>query len=209
MRGWWLVALGVLLATPLDAALAALVPQLLQDSQASWLGAGFAAGVLGACVLAWRVPFLLVLDHEIAHLLAAVLCLRRPVGLRVGEETGLAEYSAGRGRTLILLAPYGWPWAAWVLCLSRFVLRPELFDALAAAIGLALGFEGVRVALDLRPHQSDLRRVGLARSGLAVLAWGPLLFAAPALFALGGVEWWVPWWRGAEAVVRGWVAALG
>ena len=206
MAAWLLALVGLLLAVPLDLALIELWPSLQSDSQSGLVAAGIAGGVLAGGVLASRVPFLLVLDHELAHLLTAVLCLRRPVGLRVNEETGLAEYSHGRGRNLILLAPYAWPWLAWALCGLHWLVRVELRDPVAVAIGAALGFSLVRVALDLRPYQTDLRRVGLVRSALCVAAWAPLLFTAPALWALGGgvrTRAWLQ--RGAELAL----AAVG
>lgn len=200
---WAVAALGVLLAVPLHLALVGLAPGLAADAQLAWLGPGVGLGAGAAVLLAWRVPFLLVLDHELAHLLAAVLCLRKPMGLRVGEETGLAEYSRGRGSNLILLAPYGWPWLAWGLCGLLVVVQPAWRDPVVGAIGAALGFSAVRIGLDLRPYQTDLQRVGLVPAVVAVLAWGPLLFVIPALFATGR---WVQvehWW------VMGWVEAQG
>ncbi len=206
MAAWLLALLGLVIAVPLDLALVDLWTSLTADSQFGLVSAGVATGALAGGILASRVPFLLVLDHELAHLLAAVLCLRRPVGLRVGEETGLAEYSHGRGRNLILLAPYAWPWLAWALCGLHWLVRIELREPVAIAIGVALGFSLVRVAPDLRPYQTDLRRVGLVRSVLCVAAWGPPLFTVPALWALGGgvkTQAWAQ--RGAEIAL----AALG
>lgn len=209
MGGWLLAVVGVLVAVPLDLALVALWPSLQADSQFGLVAAGVAGGVFSGGVFASRVPFLLVLDHELAHLLAAVLCLRRPVGLQVGEETGLAEYSHGRGRNLILLAPYGWPWLAWALCALHQVVRIELREPVAVAIGVALGFSLVRVALDLRPYQTDLQRVGLVRSALCVLAWSPLLYAGPTLWALGGWAEIQAWGVAATAELARWSVLLG
>ncbi len=201
---WLLTLLGVLLAPPLDLALVSMGPSLWADPLARVLVVGALLGGTLGVVLSWRVPFLLVLDHEIAHLLAAMSCLRRPMGLRVGEETGLAEYSAGRGSALILLAPYVWPWTAWVLCALLSVVRGDLQAPVLVGVGAALGFSAVRIGLDLRPWQSDLQRLGLVRSAICVLAWAPLLFAIPVLFALGGLDQLVSWtevgWKEAQAL---------
>ncbi|GEM_PF-7132279 len=207
MAGWLLAAVGLVVALPLDAALVELWPSLTRDGQAGPLAAGAAGGVLAGVVLAWRVPFLLVLDHEIAHLLAALVCLRKPRGLSVGEDRGQAVYDAGRGSVVILLAPYAWPWLAWLGCVLHEVVRTELREAAVIGIGAALGFSAVRIALDLRPHQSDLRRVGLLRAGLSVLAWGPLGFAVPALWALGGWEELQTWAAQAIALAGGLLGA--
>jgi hypothetical protein len=202
---WFFSALGLALSVPMMMALVALAPSLWSDPRAEILAVGALGGVVAGAFSAWRVPFLLVLDHEVAHLGAAVLCLRRPVGLRVGERAGLAEYSAGRGAKFILMAPYLWPWLAWLLCPLLAIVQGQWQAPVIAALGAALGFTALRIALDLRPYQTDLQRVGLVPAVLSVLGWGPLLFAVPALFAVGGLSrletWGATGWHEAQGLV--------
>ncbi len=203
---WLLALLGCGLVGVLGPAALELWPSLRASAGFGSLGIGIGVGAGAGVVLAWRVPFLLVLDHELTHLAAAVLMLRRPVGLQAGEEAGLATYGAGRGSAFILLAPYALPLFAWVALPLLWVVQADYQAGVVGLVGACLGFAAVRIGIDARPRQPDLRTLGLVPSVFGILSWGPLLFWTPALLATLGVDGFRAW---VDRGVRGVVQVLG
>lgn len=140
------------------------------------------APLLGACVGAvvavatFRRDFFRTLEHELTHILFAMLSFARPRALSVANGQGEAHYD-GKGNIFISLSPYFFPLAAAV-CAALCLVVASPYQSVARVLTASLlGAHLVYAAWEMFQGQPDLHEHGTTFS-LAVI--GGLLFVAAA-----------------------------
>lgn len=182
----WIVAgVAVFAALPLGRALVEVWPLWMAAPSAK----AFVAGAAGGAVAGWLthrfVPMLTVLEHELTHLLCAVVLLRRPIALDASPGGGETVYT-GRGSVLIRLAPYVLPTFTLVGLLLAPLVRSRYESGLVAVLGLTWGFHVLTGVIESHPGQPDLRSGGLLASYIAVIGLSVVFYPLAAIASVGG-----------------------
>ncbi len=182
---WIIAGVAVCASVPLGAALVEVWPALVAAPSAKTFAMGALAGAISGWLVQRFVPMLAVLEHELTHLVVALLLLRRPISIGAGPGGGETVYT-GRGSTLIRLAPYFLP-TFTILGLSLAPLVRSRFEPyLVGALGVTWGFHVLTGVIESHPRQPDLRTGGLVASYAAVLGLGVVLYPLAALASVGG-----------------------
>jgi len=209
MLTWVAGLLFGLAAVPLALALPEVWPAFRAGAhlQPFLLGAG--AGAVATLLVLRFAPMLAVLEHELTHMLVALLHLRLPLSLNAAREGGEVTYT-GDSAFLIRLAPYVLP----TFTLLLLALLPAVATAhqttLRALVGLTWGFHVTTALQETRPHQPDLKTGGRIPAFLGVAGLGLFFYAGTALWGardFGLVQEWLS--RALRAGVRLWDLAVG
>ena len=160
------------------------------------LGAGFAAGVALEQALLRRVPGLEVLEHELTHAIAALLCFRRVTKFRVTlRRGGFVEHRGGFGGRLaddfIGLAPYFLPTFSVLLAAVRPLAGPRWFPWFDLALGATLGFHAWSAVRETRENwnKGTVTAAGLrSKTDIGARGYGyALLYISTATLAIHGL----------------------
>ena len=123
---------------------------------------GFAAGITIWWLFWRRLMFFSTLMHELNHLLAAAICLRRPVALTVHERgEGQAQMSGNLPNPFILLAPYCIPLAAIAGIPLYLLLKGTYLRFALGLLGFLLATHWVDVSRTFRSYQPDIQESGM------------------------------------------------
>ncbi len=123
---------------------------------------------LATCVLFLFIPalagsFFAIMEHELTHMLFAVLSFHKPRGLDVNQDVGGSFSFEGKGNWMIALAPYFFPtfWFVLVLLTPLYVAFagkvPEFYLSM---LGIFLGYNFIVSCLSIHPKQTDFRVAG-------------------------------------------------
>ncbi len=182
----WLVAgISICLAGPLGWALVLLWPAWWAAPGAQAFALGAADGAVGGWAIHRGVPMLAVLEHELTHLVVALMLLRRPISIGAGPGGGETVYT-GRGSTLIRLAPYVLPTFTFAGLAFAPLVRSRYETGLVAVLGVTWGFHVLTGVIESHPRQPDLRRGGLLPSYVAVVGMSIVLYPLAAIASVGG-----------------------
>lgn len=182
MLTWILGVIFGVLAIPLALALPHMWPAFAGGDHVRLFVYGAGGGAAVTLLILRKAPFLAVLEHELTHMVVALLHLRLPLSLNAGKEGGEVTYT-GDSAFLIRLAPYVLPtFTLALLGLAPFIASPHQ-DTLRAAIGATWGYHLVTTLHETRPSQPDLQTGGRVPAFLAVAGLGLLFFAGSALWA--------------------------
>ena len=111
------------------------------------------------------------LYHEIAHMIAVVLCLKPVKKIEANADgNGHIMYHGGIS-SFINLAPYLFPYVVYVLVFMGFVFRSNQLIILHILLGSLFGFFAMNVFKDSKPHQPDLKRTGLVIAYLLIIGY--------------------------------------
>ncbi len=183
---WLLALLSLGAGVPLALALPDVWPHVRSAPQAvpfAWGALGGAAATLVVLRVARMVP---ILEHELTHLLVALLLFRRPLAIEAREDGGEAVYT-GRGSTLIRLAPYVLPTFTLLGLGLAQLADPRFGRPIVVALGATWGFHVLTGLAESGPDQPDLREGGLVPSYAAVVGLGAILYPLAALGSIGGL----------------------
>ncbi len=182
----WIVAgVAALAALPLGRALVEVWPIWFAAPTAKAFVVGAAGGAVAGWLVHRFVPMLAVLEHELTHLLAAVLLLRRPVAIGAGPDGGETVYT-GRGSVLIRLAPYVLPTFTLVGLALAPLVRTRYETGFVVALGVTWGFHVLTGVVESHPRQPDLQRGGLLASYVAVVCLSVVFYPLAAIASVGG-----------------------
>lgn len=183
MLTWILGVVFGLLAVPLALAVPQVWSAFLGGDHLRTFALGALGGGLATVVVIRKAPFLAVLEHELTHMVVALLHLRLPLSLNAGKEGGEVTYT-GDSAFLIRLAPYVLPtFTIALLALSPAIASPHQ-TALRAAIGVTWGYHVVTTLEETRPNQPDLKTGGRVPAFLGVAGLGLLFYVGSALWAV-------------------------
>lgn len=205
---WVLALLSVAAAVPLGWALGEVWGPWTEAPYARPFVYGALGGVAGAWLVGRLAPMLAILEHELTHLLVALLLLRRPLRISADGRGGETVYE-GRGSTLIRLAPYVLPtFTLLALPLASWV-HPAQRVAFVVVLGVTWGFHVYTGVAEAHPSQPDLARGGRLPSYLAVLGLSTLFYPGSALAAVGGWPLVSRWLDLGYGRALNWVVGLG
>lgn len=181
---WPLALLMVLLIVPSWMTIEAMISARFTDYLMMW----FVLPLLIMTVTWLFVPalsgtFLAIMEHELTHMIFAILTGHKPVDLEVKQNKGGHFSFVGKGNWLIALAPYFFPTFAVVVMLSSLiyqVMDRPLPDVYWAVFGAMTGYHLASTILEIHPAQTDFKSAGyiftiLFLPGMNLIMYGLLI----------------------------------
>jgi hypothetical protein len=183
---------------------------LLNDLSTHWpLLAAFGGGlVLGS--FRRLVGFYRTLEHELTHVLFALLCFQRPKHMVVTDQRGGEAGFTGSGNFLISLAPYFFPLTAILLLGIAAIAAMPWYTWIVYLLTFALGYHVTVAIAEICIGQTDLSGHGTPFSLTVILGFGTPIEAvllAYAAFGAGGFSTYGHAWVDAVRIVFAWVRA--
>ena len=102
--------------------------------------------------------FLTITEHELTHMLFAVLTFHKPRALDVNQGTGGSFSFEGEGNWLIALAPYFFPTFTFFLMIGVSVYQAiyhTLPDFYLILFGIFIGYHFIVTLFEIHPEQTD------------------------------------------------------
>lgn len=135
--------------------------------------------------------FFAIMEHELTHMLFAVLTFHKPQGIEVDQDYGGSFSFVGKGNWLIAIAPYFFPtFLALIMVLTPVYLSFEktLPNFYLSLLGIFTGYNLATTLLSIHAKQTDFQVVGFPFAicfipGATLLKYGFLL-----CFAIKGWE---------------------
>ncbi len=162
---WPLAILMVLLTYPAFEALKIYITSHLHLSGLLAFGAGMAGyAAIFFLIMRGEHSFLSTAEHELTHLVFAVLTFHKPVDLDIGTQSagGYVAFQ-GKGNWLITITPYFFPLFA-VILMAAFPLfeggRRSSFSSFDIVFGFVVCYHFLSVFQELHPQQTDLHKAG-------------------------------------------------
>lgn len=107
--------------------------------------------------------FLAIAEHELTHMLFAVLTFHKPKGLDVNQDVGGSFSFVGEGNWLIALAPYFFPTFTFLIMIGSpiyLLFYPELPSFYLMLLGVLIGYHFISTLLSIHPKQTDFKVAG-------------------------------------------------
>ena len=107
--------------------------------------------------------FFAIMEHELTHMLFAVLTFHKPKALDVNQDVGGSFSFEGKGNWLIALAPYFFPtfWFFIVLLVPIYQsITGHLPEFYLSLLGVFLGYNFIVTCLSIHPKQTDFKVAG-------------------------------------------------
>lgn len=139
--------------------------------------------LLWAIFFAHREPFWSVLEHEIIHLIFAVLSFKRVHSIYAGRNGGRVETEGDN--FVIALAPYFFPLTTVIVLLFKPAVNYELQFWLNGVLGFSLMFHLIYLLKEFHFNQPDLQRNGLLFSSVVIIFFN-ILFVGLCISSLQG-----------------------
>lgn len=122
----------------------------------------------GGFIFSWRswlgttgvTRWILTVEHELTHALAAWATGHQVVGFRASVRRGGHVKFVGKGNWLITSAPYFFPTAAIILLLISYLMPLPFLPWSTALLGVALGYHIMSTWHETHGDQSDLKILG-------------------------------------------------
>lgn len=144
-------------------------------------------GGIGASTLLWflfirRNMFLAVLEHELTHMLTALLLLKIPINLHAShQEGGEVQWRGPQfGNWLVTLAPYFLPTPTVLLLAFGWMVSEAFMPTYIGMLGFTTGFNLWSTLKETRFSQPDLQKYP-QWFNLSILISGNLLFTGMVL----------------------------
>lgn len=157
----------------------------------------FAAGAVGFWIF-WRLfrnylEVVCTFEHEVTHLLFALLFLKRPKGFRVTLRDG-GHVKLSGSNFVIFLAPYFFPTVSYALLPLALVVPGEWLDVFYGVLGASLAFHLVSTWSELHLRQTDLHSAGLVFSFLFLPVANLIFYGALIVLIFGRTEDLAEFW---------------
>ena len=152
--------------------------------------------------------FFAIAEHELTHMLFAVLTLHKPKGLDIDQDVGGSFSFVGKGNWLIALAPYFFPTFTFVLMaglVGYVAIYGKLPDYHLILFGIFIGYHLIVTLFEIHPKQTDFEVAGPIFSicfipGANLLIYG-MLFAYLQKGWLGMLAYYVQLWHHALTLI--------
>jgi len=146
----------------------------------------FAVGLVAYFILrraGLRMGFLSTLAHELTHAIWGLVFRAKIKDIRVKGESGFVRLS--KTNSLIMLAPYFFPFYTVLIVASSFFIREKYLTAVFFLTGFSMAFHIASTIESLRAGQPDIYKTGvffslpiIYISNLTVILW-VLKFISP------------------------------
>lgn len=129
-------------------------------------------GLVYYTALRYGSHFWRILDHELLHSFASILCFRSVRQLHADHQLGGHVHYNGSENIFISLAPYI-IWRTPVILTMIFLCAIEhvvMLKAMLFLLGVALAYAVLAIVEEAKPHQKDLKKHGLLCAYSYILA---------------------------------------
>ena len=161
---WPMAFLMVLLTIPAILSIKDIISFYLTAEVMIWFGIPFLICAVGLLFLPYiGASFLAILEHELTHMIFALLTFHKPVDLDVQQNKGGSFSFKGTGNWLIALAPYFFPTFAVCVVLASLVyisMEQPLPHTYWAILGTMTGYHLASTILEIHPKQTDFKVAG-------------------------------------------------
>lgn len=102
--------------------------------------------------------FFAIAEHELTHMLFAVLTFHKPKGLDINQDKGGSFSFEGKGNWLIALAPYFFPTFTFVLMVGLSIYHSLYGKNLSYELilyGVFIGYHFIVTFFEIHPKQTD------------------------------------------------------
>lgn len=135
--------------------------------------------------------FFAITEHELTHMLFAVLTFHRPKSLDIDQDVGGSFSFIGKGNWLIALSPYFFPTFTFILMLGLIVYeqiygKPPSYRLIL--FGIFVGYNFIATLLEIHPKQTDFAVAGPVFSICFIPGANLLIYGM--LFAYLQKGWW-------------------
>lgn len=188
---WPLALLMLALFIPSFLCVAFMMTQLVQ-SPALML---FALPVIAVCLF-WALflrasgtSAFAIFEHEITHMLFALLTFHKPVSLEVHRNKGGSFGYQGEGNWLISLAPYFFPVFPFLIMLASLLyiyMGQTIPNFLFVLFGLMTGYHICTTIVSIHPQQTDFKQAGFLFSILFLPTANLICYGFLIAFAIYG-----------------------
>ncbi|MFZ4520247.1 MAG: hypothetical protein ACOYNC_01000 [Bacteroidales bacterium] len=131
---------------------------------------GFIVSALLFSVFKRRLNYFTTLEHELTHLLWAVLTLNTPTELHVKKHIGGMVAYQGKKNVMIVLSPYFFQTFTFLLFLVYLVINWTFYKWFYLILGVSVGYH---LATDIREipdrRQPDLQQYGFIPSLIIIM----------------------------------------
>ncbi|MBQ9738161.1 MAG: M50 family metallopeptidase [Alphaproteobacteria bacterium] len=181
---WPIAVLMMVMIFPAFQAIETVISQGVNSYVMVWFVLPFVVTSVGFFMLPFLSgSFLAIMEHELTHMLFAILTGHKPVDLEVNQNKGGYLSFQGEGNWLIALAPYFFPTFAFVVMLASLVymgLDKPLPDLYWAVFGVMCGYHLASTILEIHPKQTDFKAAGYIFTmaflpGINLIVYGVLL----------------------------------
>ena len=201
---WLLVALWAILSVGFAVAFYELIARVVEspDRLLAVLGGMLAYVLVWALFLRGRNRFWRTFEHELTHVIFALLSFQRVKHFRASAHKGGSIHHLGpRGNFVISLAPYFFPTVSLLPLLLLFIVTPAAEPYIQFIVGFTLMYHVINPFEEARPYQTDLTNHGLVFSyAFIVLMNLVCLGTALAISGFGGRAGWDYLMRGFEVL---------
>jgi len=179
----------------------ALIPQISLGN-ARWLAFLIGAGVfVPSLFIAKRLfpatwSYLETLEHELTHLVAGLLFLKIPVGIRVSAHEGGEVRQIGlgtTGQTWVTLAPYFFPTVSLAVLIFAYLAGLNS-GLLLGILGWTTAFHLVTNWSETSFRQPDLQKAGLLKTLLILPVMNLICYGSVLAFVAGGGKGFGAFW---------------
>ncbi len=179
--------------------------QMVQQTFNSEFFMNFVFPLIGMICLWFFIPgmsgaHLSIFEHELTHMLAAILTFHRPMSMKIEVDRGGSFGYYGRGNWFITLAPYFIP--TFPVCIIIFGIiwrhfHGEMPSFLIPVLGLMFGYHLASNFSQIHTEQSDFPKAGWLFSILFLPTANLIVFALVWAFAVkewAGISGWSAIW---------------
>jgi hypothetical protein len=145
---------------------------------------GFVVGAVIWLVLARRLNFFGVFEHELTHLIFSLLMFQKPSSFYASERRG--HVACDKGNFIDGLAPYFFPTFSYILLALYPLLKPSAHGVFFPLLGFLTGYHIISNIAEFKPRESDIRKHGPLFSFVFCLFAGIVSFGFLLAFVIGG-----------------------
>lgn len=107
--------------------------------------------------------FFAIAEHELTHMLFAVLTLHKPKGLEINQDHGGSFSFEGKGNWLVALAPYFFPTFTFALMIGLAIYE-KIYGKMPPyqliLFGIFTGYHFIVTLFEIHPKQTDFEVAG-------------------------------------------------
>jgi hypothetical protein len=148
---------------------------------------GFTAFILFWYIIFYKVNFFHTFEHEITHILAGLLFLKKPAEFWVRENVGGAVQLYGNN-FVIQLAPYFLPTLSFLLLPLSLLIQPQYLPYYFLILGFFTSYHIISTLHEFSYNQPDIQHAGKIFSTVFLMLMNVICYGVLLAFVLGSFE---------------------